>query len=177
MATDDDEALFREAMQGVNQDRKSYRNVRKKVVSGVRGSKVGISERPVRASTAPQPQSKIDHTDLSRERVLFVRNKLSGKDTRRLQQGKIPVDDQIDLHGMNQRQAESYLQQFLHESINRGFRSVLIIHGKGHHSPQGSGILGPLTIQTLKDQVEVLAFCSATPQDGDTGALYVLLDT
>jgi DNA-nicking Smr family endonuclease len=52
---------------------------------------------------------------------------------------------------------------------------VRIIHGKG----LGSGPKGPVIKQKLggwlRQRKNVLAFCSARPVDGGTGALYVLL--
>jgi DNA-nicking Smr family endonuclease len=58
-----------------------------------------------------------------------------------------------------------------------GYRTLLIIHGRGLKSDLGpvlkESVVKWLTTGTLSHLV--LAFCSARPCDGGTGALYVLL--
>ena len=54
------------------------------------------------------------------------------------------------------------------------YRHVIIVHGKGFRS-QSKPVIKPLVNHWLKQADEVLAFCSAQPQDGGTGAVYVLL--
>ena len=43
----------------------------------------------------------------------------------------------LDLHGANVREAEERCKDFLRESRRKGLKKVLIIHGKGHNSPNG----------------------------------------
>ena len=51
------------------------------------------------------------------------------------------VDDQIDLHGQRAEAALRRLESFVARSAAAGLRTVLVITGKGHHSPGGRGIL------------------------------------
>ncbi len=51
------------------------------------------------------------------------------------------VDDQIDLHGLRTEAALRRLEAFIAEASSSGLRTVLVITGKGHHSPGGRGIL------------------------------------
>ena len=64
-------------------------------------------------------------------------------------------------------------EQYVHNK-----RCVLLIPGRGKNSPLGVGVLKKevqhwLTREPLKRVV--LAFCTALPKHGGTGALYVLL--
>jgi DNA-nicking Smr family endonuclease len=52
---------------------------------------------------------------------------------------------------------------------------VRIIHGKGRRSDQQGPVLKPAVAAWLRRRNEVLAYCSARPVDGGSGALYVLL--
>ena len=54
-------------------------------------------------------------------------------------------------------------------------RCVRIIHGKGYGSNNKGPIIKPLVNKWLQQRNEILAFCSARPIDGGTGAVYVLL--
>jgi len=54
----------------------------------------------------------------------------------------------------------------------------LVVHGRGHNSPDNLPVLkrylqGWLSMKRFRRQV--LAFASAQPYDGGTGALYLLL--
>lgn len=91
-----------------------------------------------------------------------------------LRAGKISIDEEIDLHGMIVDEAHQNLQIFLRESQQNGFRCVRIVHGKGHKAGDRP-ILKNKVNNWLRQLRCVLAFCSATPRDGGTGAVYVLL--
>src|SRR5262249_54868880 len=60
---------------------------------------------------------------------------------RRVRRGRLPIDARLDLHGMGVREARAQLELFLRTMRARGERCVLVIHGKGEHSPLGAGIL------------------------------------
>ncbi len=124
-------------------------------------------------STAIPTAVVIDQTQ--GEGVLFVRSGLQRKRIKQLKHGDYPCRSVLDLHGMRVYQAEPLLSQFLSEAVQQNMSCVLIIHGKGHHSENQQGVLKPLTINRLKESAEVMAFCSAQPKDGGSGAVYVLL--
>jgi DNA-nicking Smr family endonuclease len=93
------------------------------------------------------------------------------------------VDGRIDLHGMRQDRAFSALLGFLRQSQARGFRTVLVITGKGKESldfpaGKGRGVLRQsvpawLARPDLRDLV--LGFEEAGRRHGGAGALYVRL--
>lgn len=96
---------------------------------------------------------------------------------KKLRQGKMPIDEKLDLHGMTIEEARRYLIEFLHECEVENYRTILIVHGKGYRSAGKKPVLKPLLNRWLRDVPEVLAFHSAQPADGGSGAMYVLLRT
>jgi DNA-nicking Smr family endonuclease len=93
---------------------------------------------------------------------------------KKLRSGKLAVDMTLDLHGLTVEQARMQLIDFLEECRQSGYRHVIIVHGKGFRS-QHRPVIKPMVNRWLKQAEEVLAFCSAQPKDGGTGAVYVLL--
>jgi DNA-nicking Smr family endonuclease len=97
---------------------------------------------------------------------------------RRLRRGLLPIDASLDLHGMGVSEARAQLALFLRTMRTRGERCVLVIHGKGEHSPQGVGVLRGETAAWLSQgpsSQHVAAFVTAAERDGGEGAVYVLL--
>jgi DNA-nicking Smr family endonuclease len=95
-----------------------------------------------------------------------------------LKAGALPVQDYCDLHGLSVEEAEVRLKDFLAQAAQRSYRTVLVVHGRGRNSPDNLPVLkgrleGWLTMKRFRRQV--LAFASAQPYDGGTGALYLLL--
>jgi DNA-nicking Smr family endonuclease len=94
---------------------------------------------------------------------------------RRLRRGLIPVDDELDLHGLSQSAARSRLAEFLARSREGGLRCVRIIHGKGYRSGARGPVLKTAVNLWLRRHMDVMAFVSARAIDGGAGAVYVLL--
>jgi DNA-nicking Smr family endonuclease len=94
---------------------------------------------------------------------------------RDLRRGKIRSELELDLHGLTANHARQTLEQFLSDCQQRKLRCARIIHGKGYGSKGQQPVLKQKLNIWLRQHRDVLAFCSATPQDGGTGAVYVLL--
>jgi DNA-nicking Smr family endonuclease len=94
---------------------------------------------------------------------------------KKLRKGRYGVHAEIDLHGLNSKEAYHYLLQSIHFCIEDGARCILIIHGKGYNSPNAQPILKNDLNFWLRQHQDVLAFCSAPARAGGTGALLVLL--
>jgi len=94
---------------------------------------------------------------------------------RKLKKGYYSIGMESDMHGLTVDQARAALASFLDEAQRRGIGCVRIIHGKGLGSPGKVPVIKKLLNHWLKQRKEVLAFCSARPMDGGTGAVYVLL--
>jgi DNA-nicking Smr family endonuclease len=102
----------------------------------------------------------------------------SRKLMKKLKRGELPVQDHIDLHGLTKPEAEVTVRDFVYRSYRNGFRCILIVHGRGLNSPDSFPVLKeglPLWLGRGKAGKLVLAFSTARPYDGGTGATYVLL--
>jgi DNA-nicking Smr family endonuclease len=107
-----------------------------------------------------------------------IRGGVSTKIMKQLKRGRIPVQDHVDLHGCNKIEAEALVRDFLIKSHKRGLRCVLIVHGRGLNSPDSFPVLKerlPVWLNRGPARKIVLAFATARPYDGGTGAIYVLL--
>mgnify|MGYP003584361717 FL=1 len=128
------------------------------------------------APPAPAPK----HVEVS---PLFQRIECRGRDCTKAQfadllSGASKVEARIDLHGLDREQAEAATDSFVGGALHAGRRVVLVICGKGHGSPGGEAVLKRWLADWLARgprAASVLAFCSAQPKDGGTGAVYVLL--
>lgn len=94
---------------------------------------------------------------------------------RRLRRGHYRIDAELDLHGLNRERARHAVADFLAGCHARDRRCVRIIHGKGNGSPNSGPVLKALLASWLARRRDVVAYCSARPVDGGTGAVYVLL--
>ena len=97
---------------------------------------------------------------------------------RRLRRGDYAVEGRLDLHGLAREEARGAVERYLRESRLGGKRCVLLVHGRGLHSPDQLPVLKEALLGWLaggRFGRLVLAFCSARPADGGAGALYVLL--
>lgn len=109
------------------------------------------------------------------EELAYCRAGLKHAILRKLRRGQFRVGAVLDLHGMNVEAARQALVPFLHSARRANLTCVRIIHGKGNRSRPSGPVLKQKVNHWLRQRDEVLAFCSARPMDGGTGAVYVLL--
>lgn len=111
----------------------------------------------------------------------FIEGAVQGLDPglmRRLKRGEFPLQNYIDLHGLTRQEAQEKVNDFILESYRGGLRCVLVVHGRGHNSENHLPILKerlPYWLTRGPARKIVLAFSTARPYDGGTGALYILL--
>ncbi|STX52277.1 Smr domain protein, DNA mismatch repair protein-like protein [Legionella busanensis] len=178
--SDEDKALFREAVKTAKPLKKSNIIEPDSLIkinktppnSHVKIQKTTKSIKPEKASIY---LSNYYTQEVQAQTLLsFCRDNLPAKRLRELKLGKIPRQAKLDLHGFKSDLAQQILIDFIQQAINFEHRCLLIIHGKG--SPHGElPVLKNLVNHWLKQIPAVIAFHSALPQDGGTGALYVLL--
>ena len=106
----------------------------------------------------------------------FVRNGIQTSVLRKLRNGQIRMEEELDLHGHTVIEAERALRNFLFraQAPDRQ-RGVRIIHGKGLGSPEGKPVLKKNVREWLYQNESVLASCQAKSADGGSGAVHVLL--
>ncbi|MCF6226427.1 MAG: Smr/MutS family protein [Xanthomonadales bacterium] len=109
------------------------------------------------------------------EQLIYLGNGLQKQTLRKLRRGQFPIEDQLDLHGLKQQSAEELILEFINHAIESGYRCINIIHGKGLRSESTRPVLKTLCNHLLRRHPAVMAFISAKPADGGTGAVIVLL--
>ena len=170
--SEDDEDLFRRSIGDVRRLRSD------KVVADTprppararfrRRDEREVLEESLNGSTHP--------TDLETGDDLVYRHpRIAESAFRRLRRGQYAVQDEIDLHGLKADDARAALYEFLNEAAVRGLRCVRVVHGKGLRSGPRGPVIKRSIGRWLRRRSDVLAFCSTRPNDGGTGALYVLL--
>ena len=171
-SSDDDARLFREAIGRVRELH-------------------GDSDAPLRPRPAPEPeQSRRDEARVRDELLTHpiepgavefgeeISYLKSGQPTKLLQQlrrGAFSVRADIDLHEMSVAVAREAIRQFLDDCRKHDELCVRIVHGKGLRSKAQGPVLKQLTDTLLRRRADVLAFASARPAQGGTGATVVLL--
>lgn len=121
---------------------------------------------------------------------------LKSKDSnwsKKLKRGKAKTEGKIDLHGMTCVEAHEKLLRFLERSQQKSRRVVLVVTGKG--GPKKAGLDGyadlryqdfesskgvlrrevPLWLSGAAMRHMIVSFENASPTDGGTGALYVII--
>jgi len=176
-AGDDDEAALRRALEGV------------RPLDGTRSSRMPIEPRINRTITSEDAEVIAQLNDLVSGHAPFditesdeyVEGSRAGLDPRlltRLRRGEFTMQAHTDLHRMVRDAAKDALADFIADSVRKGLRAVLVVHGRGHNSPGGHPVLKHGCAKWLSHGTvggHVLAFTTARPPDGGAGAMYVLL--
>jgi len=134
----------------------------------------GKKRKEAARSTGAPAEVKLSH---GRPKEVRMGAGLERRTAQKLRRGQIPIDASLDLHGMTQSEAYGALRVALQRSQAVGHRCLLVITGKGT-GRANSGILKLMVPQWLDQPINrnrVLAFKTAQPQHGGTGAIYVLL--
>lgn len=111
----------------------------------------------------------------------YIEASVSGLDrriVRKLRRGEFSIQAHLDLHGMTRDEARSEVAVFIERAYKSGKKCVLIVHGRGLGSDNHIPVLKEKLRAWLTRGAmgkKVLAYTSARPFDGGTGAVYVLL--
>jgi DNA-nicking Smr family endonuclease len=173
----EDEALLRQALDGV------------RPMSGSKPLRIAVEPVVVQNIVSEDAEVLAELSDLVSgqgpfeltETEEYLEGARVGLDPRlvsRLRRGDFSMQAHLDLHGMTQRDAKAALIEFILESVRKGRRAVLVVHGRGLRSPGGRAVLKHATAQWLSHGTigaYVLAFTTARMYDGGAGAVWVLL--
>ena len=170
----DDSRLFREAVGVVR------RLVSSPPADASRKPAPRPRRRPIDASMhvtdcIPPPIDQVEPN--AADQLNYLREGYPPKLLRQLKRGRCAVQDELDLHGMTLRMAQSAINEFLEEARHMDWCCVRIVHGKGLRSATARPVLKGLVNRMLRQREEVLAFTSAALAHGGTGAVIVLLKT
>jgi len=174
---DDDSDFFQQEMGDVEPLKKPADRVHlKKTTEQIPGMEI-------RRKAAQQALAEGSHALASEEFIKQVkpRDVLSFKRDgvqhgvfKNLRLGKYSIDSRLDLHRMTVAQAQLQVSRFVNDCMKHDIRCALITHGRGENR-ENPALLKSCTNHWLQQMDEVLAFHSAQPQHGGTGATYLLL--
>ncbi|MDP4822793.1 MAG: Smr/MutS family protein [Aestuariivirgaceae bacterium] len=117
---------------------------------------------------------------------------LDRRTTQKLSRGQAEIDARLDLHGYSVELARGELRRFLSDARHAGFRTVLVITGKGEspfarhtlhskdawHAPERMGRLRRAVTDWFAEpefRMHISGFQPAHPRHGGGGAYYVRL--
>lgn len=112
------------------------------------------------------------------ERLEGRRLDVDPRELRRLRRAQYAIDGKLDLHGLGADEARHALDAFIEKRAVEGDRVVLVVHGKGSHSPRGHAVLrGEIAawLSQGRSARHVAAFATAPDDHGGAGAVLVLL--
>ena len=175
MSHDDDQDAFVAAMRGVKPLQFEQRaTTSQRPTPRARNSKRAREELLAESLNGPAEPST-DGIEQLGVGVAFRREAVPKRVFRLLRSGRFDIEDEIDLHGLSALAAKRALREFVVDAARQGLGCVRIVHGKGLRSGPGGPVLKNSVQHWLSQWDEVLAFVSAQPRDGGSGALYVLL--
>lgn len=174
--TDNDDNEFKQAMRGVKplkQDtHKKHSNTKRSLPSRHRSPTESTDIMPY---TYDFNLINTDNWVSGEETITFKQPGIQKKIIDNLKRGMIPWEARIDLHHHTAGEAMAVIDCFIEQARSEGLRVLLVIHGKGSMSRNDKPILKNILAQHLRQSSNVIAYHSARPRDGGTGALYVLL--
>ena len=172
----DDEASFRDAMRGVAKLRAPARETPRRRESPT------AAQRRRRAQAEAEPESDVDARLTIAEVeavgphdiVGWKANGVQDGVFKNLRTGRYPIEATLDLHRKTVVEARDALLAFLKLAEAKGWRSVLVSHGRGEKSKTPARIKS-YVVRWLTDSRQALAFHSAERRHGGAGSTYVLL--
>lgn len=95
---------------------------------------------------------------------------------RQLRQGKLVPEAELDLHGANREQARQKVRYFLEDCVYQGYKTVLIITGRGKGSQEGPVLRDEMEKYLAREaQSWVIEWGRAPARYGGEGALVAFL--
>jgi DNA-nicking Smr family endonuclease len=168
-----DSELFRRAMRDVRPLDTAPRALPRKQRPQARARFARAEREAVLAESLHAPGPLIDTQP--GDELIYRRPGVSETVLRRLRRGDYRVEAELDLHGLTAAASAVQLAQFLQYARSQRMVCVRIIHGKGLRSGQRGPVLKQTVNTLLRRADPVLAFASARPAAGGTGATLVLL--
>jgi DNA-nicking Smr family endonuclease len=112
------------------------------------------------------------------DRIEGRRLDIDPRELRRLRRAQYAIDGKLDLHGMAVDEARRAVEGFVKKRALDGDKVVVIVHGKGSHSPRQNAVLrgeiGAWLSQGRSSRY-IRAFATAPFDEGGAGAVLVLL--
>lgn len=174
-----DEDLFRDAMSDVEPLQHKRVN-REKAPVEVTPAQLERREAAL-GNRSREPKTDPNYLTLGEVKLLHPRETLAWKKAgvqhevfRKLKAGKYPIEARLDLHRLTVKEARAEVFRFIALAHSRGWRTVLISHGRGERSPTPARIKSYVA-HWLQQMPDIIAYHSAIQPHGGTGAVYVMV--
>lgn len=160
-------------------DAQLWEQVKKTVTPIKTAKKASATAKPdtkAKATAPTAPARAIPAPRTATPKTILPTN-LERSAARRITRGDDAIDARLDLHGMTQAEAHKKLVSFVLRAQAKGFRTLLVITGKGRLS-EGGGVLKrqlPLWLEGGELSSAVLSYAHAHIKDGGSGAFYLRL--
>lgn len=137
---------------------------------------------PATITAAPEENFRTTTGNVSIDQL--ETNLLSGYDPsldlktrKRLAKGEYSFSARLDLHGYTMDEAWDSCMKFINQAFEQRLRCVLLVHGKGKgYGDKGNmGLIKAQISGWLSNSPHVMAYHTALPKHGGSGAVYVLL--
>lgn len=112
------------------------------------------------------------------EQIEGRRMDVDPRELRLLRRGRYAIDGKLDLHGLVLLDARESVEAFVKKRATDGDKVVVIVHGKGTHSPRQLAVLrGEIGAWLSQGRASryIRAFATAPAEDGGGGAVLVML--
>jgi DNA-nicking Smr family endonuclease len=137
-----------------------------------REAALGNTDRP---KVDPNPLSLAEVPQLEPRDILeWKKDGVQHEVFHKLKSGKYPVEGTLDLHRLTVKEARAEVYRFFRLATARNWRTVLLAHGRGEKSSTPARLKSYVAFW-LGQLPEVIAYHSADPGNGGTGAVLVLV--
>lgn len=87
----------------------------------------------------------------------------------------LPVDATLDLHGLTRDEAWSQIDIFVENCIRRGYKKIMLIHGKGNHNSDSDCVIKDLVRLYIEKSPKLGTSGHPDNRNGGTGATWVVI--
>jgi len=165
----DEEDLFGKAMQHVKRiETKPRRVAEKPKVKPRQAVRTGRIETAANQAPAYRPESGDVPWSLKADGV-------SAERLRQLSSGRPPIDAETDLHGMTREEMYRALSYVMEQALERGWRVLSLVHGRGLHSEDGKPVLKEAVYAWLRDGPYAGWVLATIPKPGTGGGSALVL--
>ncbi|MEY2700089.1 MAG: endonuclease SmrA [Pseudomonadota bacterium] len=131
------------------------------------------AQRPLGMDLNPLTTEFVEYVD-PQSTLSFRREGVQQGVFRKLQQGGYRIEAAVDLHKQSVEQARKTVYDFVCHCVEHDVRLALMTHGKGGREPGKPAYIKSYVARWLPRFAEIMAYHSAQPWHGGTGAVYIL---
>lgn len=176
--TDEEAMLFLNSMDSV----KKLNSNNQYITESSKGNKEDLKYRKVCAEQFDESPYPI-HTDTvdkscwigGDENISFSVAGVQPKILQKLKRGQFSIEARLDLHSLTATEAVNETELFIENCHKKNIKCVILIHGKGTLGQYDKPVLKNIINRHLRNMKNVIAFHSAKPKHGGSGAIYILI--